>query len=152
MKKRIYLKEKHLILGIILIHLQINKIWLGFPGGSVLRSCLPGQMTWVQHLIPEDPARHGATELVCHNYWACALESGSSNYWSPRAAATEVQAPWHSCSSTREATATRSLKTTRVNSCWEPQLEENVCSSNEDQAQSHMNKSTKLLKEKEGIV
>ena len=35
----------------------------------------------VQSLIWEDPTCPGATTSVCHNYWACAAELGSSDYW-----------------------------------------------------------------------
>ena len=38
------------------------------------------QETWVPSLIWEDPTWHGAATLVCHNYWACALEPGNRNY------------------------------------------------------------------------
>ena len=38
-----------------------------------------------QPLILEDPTCHRATKPVHHNYWACALEPGSYNYWSPSA-------------------------------------------------------------------
>ena len=31
----------------------------------------------------EDPTCHGAAKPVCHRYWACVLESGSRNCWSP---------------------------------------------------------------------
>jgi len=41
------------------------------------------QGTQVQSLIQEDPTRHGATVSVYHNYWACVLEPGSRNFWSP---------------------------------------------------------------------
>ena len=39
------------------------------------------QETWVQSLIWEDPICWGATKPVSHNYWTCALEPGSCNYW-----------------------------------------------------------------------
>ena len=39
------------------------------------------QETWVGFLIQEDPTCLGATKLVGHNYWACALEPRSCNYW-----------------------------------------------------------------------
>ena len=50
-----------------------------------LRICLPMQGTQVPSLAQEDPTCRGATKPVCHNYWACALESTSHNYWSLRA-------------------------------------------------------------------
>ena len=54
------------------------KLWvLGFPWWL---SCLPIQETWVWSLIWEDPTCHGAAKPMHHNYWACALESGSCNY------------------------------------------------------------------------
>ena len=43
------------------------------------------QETQIQSLVQEDTTCHGATKLVRHNYWACALK--------PRAAATEVCVP-----------------------------------------------------------
>ena len=46
-----------------------------------LRICLPMQGTRVQSLVWEDPTCCRATKLVCHNYWACALEPVSHNYW-----------------------------------------------------------------------
>ena len=48
-----------------------------------LRIRLPIQGTWVRSLVQEDPICHGATKPMRHNYWACALESVSHNYWSP---------------------------------------------------------------------
>ena len=38
-----------------------------------------GDVGW--SLIQEDPMCHWATKPVCHNYWVCALEPGSCNYW-----------------------------------------------------------------------
>ena len=46
-----------------------------------LRIHLPTQGTRVQALIQEDSTCHGATKPMHHNYWACALESASRNYW-----------------------------------------------------------------------
>ena len=39
------------------------------------------QETWVQSLSWEDPVSWGATKLVCHNHWSCALEPVSRSYW-----------------------------------------------------------------------
>ena len=46
-----------------------------------LRIRLPMQGTRVQALVQEDPTCCGATKPVCHNYWACALETTHHNYW-----------------------------------------------------------------------
>ena len=71
------------------------------------RICLLMQETWVQSLIREDPTCCGATKLICHNYWACALEPASHNYWahvlqllkpkSPRACAAAAAKSLQSC-------------------------------------------------------
>ena len=42
---------------------------------------LPMQGTRVQALVREDPTCCGATKPMCHNYWVCALEPASRNYW-----------------------------------------------------------------------
>ena len=39
------------------------------------------QGTWVPSLVWEDPTCCGAPKPVSHNYWVCALESASRNYW-----------------------------------------------------------------------
>ena len=39
-----------------------------FPGGSVVKICLPVQETRIQPLVWEDPTCHGATKCVRHNY------------------------------------------------------------------------------------
>ena len=49
-----------------------------------LRIRLPMQGTQVRALVREDPTCCGATKPVRHNYWACAVETASHNYWSPR--------------------------------------------------------------------
>ena len=46
--------------------------WLGIR--------LPMQGTWVRALLREDPTYCGATNPMCHNFWACALELASHNY------------------------------------------------------------------------
>ena len=46
---------------------------------------LPMQGTRVRALVWEDPTCRGVAEPMRHNYWACALESASHNYWSPHA-------------------------------------------------------------------
>ena len=46
-----------------------------------LRIRLAMQGTRVRAPVREDPTCRGATKPVCHNYWACALESASYNYW-----------------------------------------------------------------------
>ena len=46
-----------------------------------LRIRLPMQGTWVRSLVWEDPTRCRAMKPMCHNNWACALESGSYNSW-----------------------------------------------------------------------
>ena len=50
-----------------------------------LRIHLPMQGTWVRALVREDPTCRRATKPVLLNYWACALEPASHNYWSPHA-------------------------------------------------------------------
>ena len=71
-----------------------------------LRTHLPMQGTRLQSLIREDPTCPKATQPVCHNYWACALEPGSRSSWSPCAESL--------CSATREATAMRGQHTTTI--------------------------------------
>ena len=46
-----------------------------------LRVHLPMQEKWVQYLLWEDPTCCRTTKHMCHNYWACALEPTSLNYW-----------------------------------------------------------------------
>ena len=61
-------------------HLK-NHHW-GFPASPVVKnlSCNVGNI--IQSFVKEDPTCHGATKPVCHNYWDCALELASCNYWS----------------------------------------------------------------------
>ena len=67
-------------------------------------SRLPMQETWVWLLIREDPACHGATKPIGHNFWACALERGSCkcwatrcNYWSARPPEPVLHTKRHHC-------------------------------------------------------
>ena len=67
-------------------------------------SRLPMQETWVWLLIREDPACHGATKPMGHNFWACALERGSCkcwatrcNYWSARPPEPVLHTKRHHC-------------------------------------------------------
>ena len=46
-----------------------------------LKIRLPMQRTQVGALVREDPTCRGATKSVRQNYWACALEPASHNYW-----------------------------------------------------------------------
>ena len=46
-----------------------------------LRIQLPMQEKWIQYLVWEDPTCCRTTKHMCHNYWACALEPTSLNYW-----------------------------------------------------------------------
>ena len=72
----------------------------GLSGKESACQC-KGHGVW--SLIREDPACRGTTKPVRHNYWACALEPGSPNYWNPCASSLS--------SATREATAVRSPHT-----------------------------------------
>ena len=51
------------------------------------------QGTRVLALVWEDPTCRGAAKPMYCNYWACALEPVSHNYWSLRATTTEAHAP-----------------------------------------------------------
>ena len=104
-------------------HLIIKTIQQGTsPVAQWLRIHLPMQGTWVQSLVWEDPTWHGATKPMCHNYWVCALEPVSHSYW---AHVPQLLKPvcLGLCSTTREATAMRSLCTTTKSSPCSPQQE-----------------------------
>ena len=59
------------------------------------------QETWVGFLVWNDATGWAAAKPECHNYWACALEPGNGNYWSPctRAWAQQQKKPprWEAC-------------------------------------------------------
>ena len=57
-----------------------------------IRICLKTQGTWVRSLVWENSSCCGATEPVCHNYWAHAPEPISCNYW---ACVLQVLKPTH---------------------------------------------------------
>ena len=65
----------------MILRLCFKKTEEGFPGGTVVKNRLPMQGTRVWALDQEDPTCRGATKPVCQNYWACALEALSHNYW-----------------------------------------------------------------------
>ena len=97
-----------------------------------LRICLPMQGTRIRALLWEDPTCHGATNPVCHNYWACTLEPANHNYWSLCAQSL--------CSATREATSTRSPHTTTKSSLHLPQLEKASTQQRRPKAAKNKNK------------
>ena len=80
-----------------------------------LRIHLPTQETQVRSPVQEDPIYHGATNPMFQNYWACAPEPRSCNYW-----AHALQSP---CFTAREATATRSPRNTTKSGPHSPQPE-----------------------------
>ena len=49
-------------------NLKNNMCVWDFPGGAVVKNCLPMQGTRVRALVREDPTCRGATKPVCHNY------------------------------------------------------------------------------------
>ena len=58
---------------------------MGFPGGPMVKN-LPANAGDMGSIYGgEDPTCGGATKPSCYNYWACALEPGSQNYWSSHA-------------------------------------------------------------------
>ena len=67
---------------------NINKCSFTLKNGDSLvawwsRVSLPMQETPVWSLVQEDPTNHGTTKSVHANHWACAIENGSQNCWSP---------------------------------------------------------------------
>ena len=54
-----------------------------------IRICLAMQGTPIWSLGCDDPTCHGATKLICHDYWACAPQQEKPPQW-------EVQAPQQS--------------------------------------------------------
>ena len=118
-----------------------KKEWMGRASlvAQWLRIHLPMQETRVRALVREDPTCRGATKPVHHNYWARALEPLSHSYWSP--------CSWSLCSTTREATAVRSLRTT-MKLAPLAATREKPARSNEDPMQPKINKYIYLKKKK----
>ena len=57
------------------------KLWRTSLVAQWLGICLPMQGTRVRVLVWEDPTCRGATKPVHRNYWACAQQPKSHNYW-----------------------------------------------------------------------
>ena len=80
-------KDKYCMISLMwnLKNKQKNKNKNKLMGASLvvrwLRIRLPMQGTQVQALVRENPTCRGATKPMCRNYWACALEPASHNYW-----------------------------------------------------------------------
>ena len=66
---------------------------LDFPGGAVVKNCLPMQGTRVRSLVWEDPTCCGATKPMSHNYWAHAPQLLKLTH--PRAHALQLLKPSH---------------------------------------------------------
>ena len=64
-----FLFTNYMVKGVFLgFKYRQDKQFQDFPGGAVLRICLPMQGTQVRALVQEDPTCHGATKPVRHNY------------------------------------------------------------------------------------
>ena len=87
----------------------------GFPGRPVVKN--PPANAGDTVLTPDLGGSHmpQRTKPVCHSYWGCALQPGSS---SP----TQARLPWSPCSARREATTMRSPPTQLESSPWLRQL------------------------------
>ena len=103
------------------------------------------QETWVRSLGREDPMCHRATKPVCHDYWACALEPWSHNYWAHVLQPLKPTCP-RSHAPQQEKLLQREVHATQVESSPRSlQLEKSPCS-NEDSAQTKINKQKCILK------
>ena len=96
------------------------------------------QETWVQSLVREDPACRKATKPKLHNYQACALESGSHNYWAHVSQVLKPASP-RACALQQEKPQQYHPYTTTKSSSLLPQLEERK-NSNKHTAQPKINK------------
>ena len=114
--------------------------WQWLPKGTLFRAflaaqwkriCLLNQETRVWSLIQEDPTCHGAAKSVCHNCWACAVDSGTASTAAahPRAGALQQEKPpqWEA----------RALE---QSSPFSQQLEKSPHRGEEDPAESKINK------------
>ena len=100
-QKKNYLQGRKKILPIL------KQFHRDFPGGAMVKNCLPMQGTWVWALVREDPTCRGATKPVCHNYWACALELTCRKLQSPCTTTTEAHIPQSLHATTTEAPRAR---------------------------------------------
>ena len=82
-----------------------------------LTTCLPMQETQVWSLVWGDSTCQGATKPVCHNCWACALES--RNYWAPVPRAHAPQQESHCNEKPTQHTERAPLTATRDSLCKE---------------------------------
>ena len=97
------------------------------------------QEVWVQPLVQEDATPHGATKLMSHNYWACALEPPSHNYWSPHATVIKSKRP-RACAPQEETPPQWEAHSLQLESSpCSPQLDKGL-HSKEDPAQPKTNK------------
>ena len=94
-----------------------------------------------------DPTCCGATKPMCHNYWDCALESGSHN---PQAATIEVCVPARLCSETGGTLQWEAHASQVESSPCLLQLEKSP-GSNEDPAQPKINKEIKIILKSQGF-
>ena len=65
--------------------------YMGFPGGSVVKNPPANARDMGLILDPGDPTCCRAAKPMHHNYWACALEPGSHNHWSPHTLEPELR-------------------------------------------------------------
>ena len=105
----------------------------GFPGGSMIRICMPEQGTQVRSLVQEDSTGLEATKPMRHDYRAQELQ-----LLSPCTTAPEAHMPQSLCSATRDATAARHWRIPTREEPHPPQLEKNPCS-DQDPAQPKTN-------------
>ena len=97
------------------------------------------QEAWVQFLVQEDPTHHAAAKLMSHNYWACALEPRSRNYWSRRATVIKSKCR-RDCAPQKEKPLQWEAHSLQLEgSPCSPQLDKSL-HSNEDPAQPKANK------------
>ena len=113
-----------------------------FPGGSVVKN--PTANSGDRGSIPGPGRSHmpRATQPVCHNYWACALDPMSRNCWDP--------STLELCSATRKALQGEGCTTQWGRSPHLPQLERSLHSS-EDPTQPKRNKIIYKKKKRWGL-
>ena len=88
---KVYMCSSHYFFHVLVIWKVKNKKLEAWDSLVVqwLRIHLPVQRTWVSTLVQEDPTWQGASEPMCHNYWAhtleptgCSYGACSPQYWS----------------------------------------------------------------------